>query len=215
MITSDYCPMDCRLFIQEPAVVHDFNRTTGELSLYTNDSTYQGLEIEYAIRCEAVFSKSGVQTSGWVSVSGGAARSSTNTAVRYGDDSIFVLNHQRSGSCSDDSFSASDYDELLPKNKLQDLEFHLYGSISHGSNSCEELECAGTKIWNWFDCECQCPDVHICENTPATPDFNEETCTCECSRDPDCCPAGYEFSRETCGCVCAKTQADCNTPALP
>lgn len=129
MKTSDYCPMDCRLFIQEPAVVFGFDRTTGELQLYTDDVTYQGMDIEYAIRCEAVFSKSGVQTSGWVSVSGGEAHSSTNTPVRYGDDSIFVLNHQQSGSCSDDSFSASDYDELLPKNKLQDLEFHLYGSV--------------------------------------------------------------------------------------
>lgn len=116
IITSDYCPMDCRLFIQESGVVSAFDRTTGQLSLYTEDVTYQGMSIDYAIRCEAVFSKSGVQTSGLISVSGDETFRSSNVALRYGDDSIFELNHQPSGSCSDESFSVSGYDELLPKN---------------------------------------------------------------------------------------------------
>ena len=195
-------------------MVAGFNRTTGELSLFTNDTSHQGLEIDYAIRCEAVFSKSGVQNYGWISVSGGQIRSSTNSPVRYGDDSIFALNHQISSSCSDDSFSASDYEDLLPKNQLKDVEFHLYGSVDP-PNSCEELKCAPQFVWNWFECQCQCPDAHLCDGNRSLPDFNPKTCGCECNRKPECCPHKTPtWSQDDCACICSLTPASC-TGALP
>jgi hypothetical protein len=62
-ITSEYCPIDCRLFIQEHDVVTEFDRTTGDLTLFTEDEAFTGKIFDYAIRCESVFSSSGVQTS--------------------------------------------------------------------------------------------------------------------------------------------------------
>ena len=145
-ITDEYCPIDCRLFIQEHDVVSEFDRTTGDLKLYTNDDAFIGKYFDYAIRCESVFSSSGVQTSGVIAFdydpSDTTPTPSTNEPTRFGDDTIFRLNGQSSGSCSGSSgVSISEYDELLPKNELKDLEFHLYGSISSMSVSCEQVEC--------------------------------------------------------------------------
>ena len=52
--------------------------------------------------------------------------SSTNKPTRFGDDTIFQINGQYSGSSSGSSgVSISEYDELLPKNELKNFEFHL------------------------------------------------------------------------------------------
>jgi hypothetical protein len=114
-ITNSYCPIDCRLFIQEHDVVRYFDRTTGVLTLFTDDATLAATEFDYAIRCESVFSKSGVQISGLITCAG-SGLNSENDATRHGDDSIFLVRHQSSDSCSDDGVSISEYDELLPKN---------------------------------------------------------------------------------------------------
>lgn len=114
-ITNSYCPIDCRLFIQEHDVVKIFDRTTGVLTLFTDDATLAATEFDYAIRCESVFSKSGVQISGLITCAG-SGLNSENDATRHGDDSIFLVRHQSSDSCSDDGVSISEYDELLPKN---------------------------------------------------------------------------------------------------
>ena len=120
-ITSEYCPIDCRLFIQEHDVVSEFDRTTGFLKLYTDDEAFIGKYFDYAIRCESVFSSSGVQTSGVIEFDYDPfetePKPSTNEPTRFGDDTIFRINGQSSGSCSGSSgVSISEYDELLPKN---------------------------------------------------------------------------------------------------
>jgi hypothetical protein len=121
-VTNKYCPIDCRLFIQEESVVSAFDRTTGDLKLYTENDAIIGTSFEYIIRCESVFSKGGVQTSGVITVEGsepfyGDTSPSTNEPTRFGDDTIFRVNGQSSGSCSGSSgVSISEYDELLPKN---------------------------------------------------------------------------------------------------
>ena len=101
---------------------------------------------------------------------------SRKAPLRYGDDMIFEINHQPSESCSED-FSVSGYDELLPKNRMEDLSFTLYGSIESASNSCEQVECPAGKVWNWFDCECICPGDHTCSGHFT---YNNDICACDC-----------------------------------
>lgn len=86
-ITNEYCPFDCRLFTQEHDVVKDFDRTTGSFELYTDDESFIGTFFDYAIRCESVFSSSGVQTSGVIEFeSESQSVQSTKTATRHGND---------------------------------------------------------------------------------------------------------------------------------
>jgi hypothetical protein len=54
------CAIDCRLFIQDQSVVKLFDRTTGALSIYTENVDLDGAEIEFAIKCSAVYAESAI-----------------------------------------------------------------------------------------------------------------------------------------------------------
>jgi hypothetical protein len=103
------CAIDCRLFIQEQSVVHQFDRTTGALSLYTDNELLAGIEIEYAIRCESVYADSAVTYQSWIQVAGGDAYTTDEPMQRLGDDDALRSSKSDESSCSSD-YHAPNYD---------------------------------------------------------------------------------------------------------
>ena len=127
--------------------MQSFDRTTGTLSLYTDDYSLAGMEIEYAIRCESVFADSKVQDAHWIQVAGDDPFESPSPMNRLGDDDELV-DSSLDSSCSS-SYQAPNYsDKLLrrhSKHRIEGFSWNSGSSSSSSNKSGSSIDCCPTE----------------------------------------------------------------------
>lgn len=62
------CPFDCKTKLEKRDILSSFDKASGDLVLFTNNSKYVGTEIDFTITCESALSKSRASYSSWIDV---------------------------------------------------------------------------------------------------------------------------------------------------
>ena len=87
----------------------------------------------------------------------------------------------------------------------------LIEADNQGEQICES---AALPDFNKESCACECSiDATFCLSTPATPSFEPSICQCICNLTQDSCEENFLLQLETCSCV-PDTSAEC-IPELP